>query len=101
MESADRNIQDNTVFKGKERSLSVWRAWIEIWRYSGGITFEWMSLSVWRAWIEILYSIKLTESGLVALRKESVDRNAGEPTQNVGKSLSLSTWRARVEDMSR
>ncbi len=34
-----------------------------------------VSLSARRAWIEIIYLTLMTSSGVVALRKESVDRN--------------------------
>ena len=37
------------------------------------------SLSARRAWIEIMLPMFLCWSGIVALRKESVDRNCGNP----------------------
>ena len=56
-------------------SLSARRAWIEI-ACKTSITFEtWASLSARRAWIEIILLQKRTGKVVVALRKESVDRN--------------------------
>ena len=58
-------------------SLSVRRAWIEIFcqRYPFG--YFGVSLSVRRAWIEMLTDDVSTGGKIkVALRKESVDRNA-------------------------
>ena len=68
----------HTAPKGSDNtgSLSARRAWIEILmkcqvkKYSG-------SLSARRAWIEILLMFWLFRLSRVALRKESVDRNAG------------------------
>ena len=77
-------------------SLSARRAWIEI-------TIIWQlilwnpSLSARRAWIEILCKILSTRSKMVALRKESVDRNnLGGQNINV-KDASLSARRAWIE----
>ena len=56
-------------------SLSARRAWIEIaprWRISG-CTLR--SLSARRAWIEIVITAMTSQISVVALRKESVDRN--------------------------
>ena len=56
-------------------SLSARRAWIEIaedWLNAGTLS----SLSARRAWIEMAVSAPLELIPLVALRKESVDRNA-------------------------
>ena len=49
------------------------------------------SLSVRRAWIEITYVIRLPRCQVVALRKESVDRNYPpvEPVKICVKSLSV------------
>ena len=56
-------------------SLSVRRAWIEIFTNPGSTTLTFPSLSVRRAWIEIpIVPVELTTL-VVALRKESVDRN--------------------------
>ena len=58
-------------------SLSVRRAWIEI-TYVIRLPRVQVSLSVRRAWIEILVAITPSNFSNVALRKESVDRNADE-----------------------
>ena len=58
-----------------EMSLSARRAWIEI----TSLTFfraSFASLSARRAWIEIVTVSLYPSSASVALRKESVDRNA-------------------------
>ena len=56
------------------QSLSARRAWIEI-----GLSFarkiRYVSLSARRAWIEIASCRRVSGRALVALRKESVDRN--------------------------
>ena len=58
------------------RSLSARRAWIEI--LSAVVTeLLILSLSARRAWIEIASSLDDILAGVVALRKESVDRNLG------------------------
>ncbi len=55
-------------------SLSARRAWIEItWQVCVICRVE--SLSARRAWIEITYVTRLPRAQVVALRKESVDRN--------------------------
>ena len=56
------------------RSLSARRAWIEIHSARPGTHRPW-SLSARRAWIEILIILYAFIGVLVALRKESVDRN--------------------------
>ena len=58
-------------------SLSARRAWIEI---IGNlqILLSKESLSARRAWIEITQFVPITTSDVVALRKESVDRNTGD-----------------------
>ena len=62
-------------------SLSARRAWIEI-RGINCKAAETASLSARRAWIEILPALKLIACHNVALRKESVDRNAGVPAHS-------------------
>ena len=58
-----------------QQSLSARRAWIEI-LYQLYDTYAKVSLSARRAWIEMMLSVRLLMSfWLVALRKESVDRN--------------------------
>ena len=54
------------------RSLSSWRAWIEI-ATAEGDGYEQRSLSSWRAWIEIARWAKPDEMAPVALLMESVD----------------------------
>ena len=56
-------------------SLSARRAWIEIWSAVLTELLILLSLSARRAWIEIVEFHLFTSSGVVALRKESVDRN--------------------------
>ncbi len=56
-------------------SLSARRAWIEIRDADGAYLVESMSLSARRAWIEINVIRPAIDVFLVALRKESVDRN--------------------------
>ena len=56
-------------------SLSARRAWIEILSLLRSVMFR-ASLSARRAWIEIKIPRAIADTGLlVALRKESVDRN--------------------------
>ena len=55
-------------------SLSARRAWIEIHNHLLR-TIPRMSLSARRAWIEMQISVSTVVGVLVALRKESVDRN--------------------------
>ena len=57
-------------------SLSARRAWIEIDKYNIVHNGQ-RSLSARRAWIEIRRHPTMKKFELVALRKESVDRNAG------------------------
>ena len=57
-------------------SLSARRAWIEIIKFVNLRVLD-GSLSARRAWIEILLMFWLFRLSRVALRKESVDRNAG------------------------
>ena len=57
------------------RSLSARRAWIEMY-YGDDLTYSDGSLSARRAWIEMLiFALWMALNRLVALRKESVDRN--------------------------
>ena len=57
------------------QSLSARRAWIEILRSITSLKAFLTSLSARRAWIEIDIDGKLDADLVVALRKESVDRN--------------------------
>ena len=56
-------------------SLSARRAWIEITVRTTIITICIASLSARRAWIEIISELQPLIASVVALRKESVDRN--------------------------
>ena len=56
-------------------SLSARRAWIEIFGGACARLSALSSLSARRAWIEIITQIKTVTGCVVALRKESVDRN--------------------------
>ena len=55
------------------------------------------SLSARRAWIEIIMQIKTVTGCVVALRKESVDRNARPTTKTPDQYRSLSARRAWIE----
>ena len=59
---------------GAKASLSARRAWIEIIKFVNLRVLD-GSLSARRAWIEITQRRDFKRLGLVALRKESVDRN--------------------------
>ena len=70
-------------------SLSARRAWIEIrWRGRSDYRSD-RSLSARRAWIEILVARPGVDPGGVALRKESVDRNAVEPSGDKAQAVAL------------
>ena len=56
-------------------SLSARRAWIEICGGASGRLLALSSLSARRAWIEIFVPFDVIRPAIVALRKESVDRN--------------------------
>ena len=56
-------------------SLSARRAWIEMTFADGAVSGSGESLSARRAWIEIFYYCDHDTDWIVALRKESVDRN--------------------------
>ena len=79
------------------RSLSARRAWIEI----SGVDFseDWLnaSLSARRAWIEIASGTLSDTSDVVALRKESVDRNFYYADKDADWVRSLSARRAWIE----
>ena len=77
-------------------SLSARRAWIEITRYISSQRSR-KSLSARRAWIEIAYGALDGASEIVALRKESVDRNLWWGVRKAVGSLSLSARRAWIE----
>ena len=73
-ESVDRNGKSKRSKTEKQKSLSARRAWIEIPCAATLSALAW-SLSARRAWIEMLESKQIDPSVMVALRKESVDRN--------------------------
>ena len=56
-----------------------------------------LSLSARRAWIEITYVIRLPRAQVVALRKESVDRNHAGAGSLITLGGSLSARRAWIE----
>ena len=60
---------------GAKASLSARRAWIEIYGLTNFSVAKCKSLSARRAWIEISKSKSRLQKNIVALRKESVDRN--------------------------
>ena len=62
------------LYRLKVMSLSARRAWIEMIFWICRM-FSFASLSARRAWIEIQVGQKRLRQKLVALRKESVDRN--------------------------
>ena len=73
-ESVDRNAVIRPAIDVFLASLSARRAWIEILLLLSPL-LRTLSLSARRAWIEIHRLITLLKAFLVALRKESVDRN--------------------------
>ena len=75
-ESVDRNNPTKTLVILPKESLSARRAWIEIPVRSARHVLA-RSLSARRAWIEIPMRSATTYGPIVALRKESVDRNPG------------------------
>ena len=74
-ESVDRNCICIIQLIESGLSLSARRAWIEMF-LKRSKTMKNRSLSARRAWIEILLQRQGRRLGAVALRKESVDRNA-------------------------
>ena len=78
-------------------SLSARRAWIEIAGCQGQGPPECRSLSARRAWIEIPAELRRWCEEVVALRKESVDRNKNPAMPSVAVTASLSARRAWIE----
>ena len=78
-------------------SLSARRAWIEIPKKVSVIVPSGSSLSARRAWIEIILCCDSIDEHLVALRKESVDRNVRPPAGPHIAPKSLSARRAWIE----
>ena len=119
-ESVDRNPPDTGMQEVTNKSLSARRAWIEIETMLPGWT-RYASLSARRAWIEIVGDVLCTNPAvivalrkesvdrnsiglasfrayiMVALRKESVDRNLVAPLLAIGSPWSLSARRAWIE----
>ena len=75
-ESVDRNEYRCSYLHSNMRSLSARRAWIEMPIRAASARPCVASLSARRAWIEISRVDTVSYQHLVALRKESVDRNA-------------------------
>ena len=59
--------------------------------------YFWPSLSARRAWIEMTYVTRLPRAQVVALRKESVDRNIIRQHSEPDSGRSLSARRAWIE----
>ena len=74
-ESVDRNSVSGSAKGKEEKSLSARRAWIEMIFPSFQLNLQRSSLSARRAWIEITMQTRIVIGCVVALRKESVDRN--------------------------
>ena len=95
-ESVDRNRNMLSRIRILAVSLSARRAWIEMVLWY----IHWLnlwSLSARRAWIEIFYYADKDCDWVVALRKESVDRNSGTAWVQEFPKLSLSARRAWIE----
>ena len=71
----DRNNGPLMLREKELKSLSARRAWIEIVGLRYFYIIKITSLSARRAWIEIGCALSPVLAALVALRKESVDRN--------------------------
>ena len=80
----DRNSDNTRAIVRATTSLPAKRAWIEI-NVIYLSFFHWpVSLSARRAWIEIITQTKTPIGCVVALRKESVDRNFTSVTSSAG-----------------
>ena len=75
-ESVDRNVRFSASLTLLLLSLSARRAWIEIEGKLDADLWVMWSLSARRAWIEMTTYFETSSIDDVALRKESVDRNA-------------------------
>ena len=78
-------------------SLSARRAWIEIGKCYLSRKYSPGSLSARRAWIEMRTVKAGTVARVVALRKESVDRNMPDNSDFIVLQRSLSARRAWIE----
>ena len=90
-------MQNYECFEWIRASLSARRAWIEMTSELHPLIASVTSLSARRAWIEIAQSERISGRALVALRKESVDRNFLELSSWGGWGGSLSARRAWIE----
>ena len=93
----DRNGLGVCYYGDDVSSLSARRAWIEIFIRSFVLFSCPLSLSARRAWIEIKPIRLSSDFARVALRKESVDRNASPSPDTHTTSQSLSARRAWIE----
>ena len=100
-ESVDRNSLCGPCGRQPQRSLSARRAWIEIVKSMSPMYLTLSSLSARRAWIEIRNIWYSSQVGNVALRKESVDRNAKPGKLASLYTSSLSARRAWIEIIAR
>ena len=98
-ESVDRNAGGLLGCDSLLASLSARRAWIEIRKNPLRIKLLTLSLSARRAWIEIAGAGIVGNTDVVALRKESVDRNYFPSSYLVWDAKSLSARRAWIEIM--
>ena len=96
-ESVDRNRKLLHPSCTAKMSLSARRAWIEICIFFSLRLPIWASLSARRAWIEISKSKSRLQKNIVALRKESVDRNRKLLHPSCTAKMSLSARRAWIE----
>ena len=92
----DRNSSARSSAESAKKSLSARRAWIEMILAVYAIHKP-VSLSARRAWIEMIHQLTNFSGFLVALRKESVDRNR----RHEDGSLRLDTVALRKEGVDR
>ena len=97
----DRNSPSSALKCTKSPSLSARRAWIEILKARTNQNQIYGSLSARRAWIEIAQNVAITFGDMVALRKESVDRNWTDLSTTANFAASLSARRAWIEMAAR
>ena len=87
-ESVDRNMKKGAKNERTQKSLSARRAWIEITKKPCCAPTA-KSLSARRAWIEIVEPTAQALKPQVALRKESVDRNALDGWDDAAAGVAL------------
>ena len=85
----------------RDASLSARRAWIEMFLEASLSLMNAASLSARRAWIEISFVQSIPRGAMVALRKESVDRNTPMRSLRWLIFASLSARRAWIEITTR